>query len=253
MRLNFRNTLFAVALIAGGQNVLADSLQHIQDSGELDVCVNPFQPPFSVRQPEVQGLQIDVAKALADSLGVNLNLSWIVQKRDSKKTRCDLYAGVARLGDGKSKYVRITQPYMELQFKLVLPADSQPVKGLDDLKQTVVGVPAGSMGAHLLNEGAVPVAIRFNDELSRLQAVVDGEIGAALVSNVTLGYMQKQGHSFNVYDAEALLGNKLNYLYALGLRKADDATETQFNELLKTLKEDGSLDKVLNKYGVSAL
>ncbi|MDF2181947.1 transporter substrate-binding domain-containing protein [Neptuniibacter sp. CAU 1671] len=249
-----RNAIAALMFLVS-TGLMADTLQEIKSSGELEVCVNPFQPPFSVRMPEVGGMQIDLARELASTLGVSLKISWIVQKRDARKTGCDLYTGVARLGDGESKYLRITQPYLNLEFKLVMSADSDPVNGLADLQQrhSVIGVNAGSVASHALHHADIPIAVRFNDEQSRLQAVVDGKINGAVVTNVTLGYFQQQGHQFKVYDAEALLNEKLNYAYAMGLRKADDATEARFNEMLKTLKQNGRLNTVLKPYGVSAL
>ncbi|MAY42802.1 MULTISPECIES: transporter substrate-binding domain-containing protein [unclassified Neptuniibacter] len=232
----------------------ADSLKHIQQTGEIELCVHPDQMPFSKRAGKPQGFQVDMAKAFAEKLDVALNISWIMPRRQAKKTGCDFYTGVARLGDGDSKYMLISDPYLRLEFNLVTRSGEKKINSIRDLKSKVVGVSPGSVASHALNQNNIDLAVRFRDEASRLQALIDGEIDVALVTNVASGWIQKQhGQQFQVVDAEKILNVELNYDYALGLRKADEETRKAFNKLLVDMKDDGTLGKIFKEYGLRSI
>ncbi|MDO6515383.1 MULTISPECIES: ABC transporter substrate-binding protein [unclassified Neptuniibacter] len=232
----------------------AGTIEQILEKGELHLCAHPAQMPFSARAEKPKGFQIDVAKAIAKKLDVALNVSWIMPRRQAKKVGCDLYSGVARLGDGDSKYMLISDPYLRLEFKLVTLKNKPTIKNLDDLGAMVVGVSSGSIASHALSSKQIGIAVRFADEASRLQALADGLIDAAVVSNVSSGWFQRQhGLQLVEVDAEKILNAQLNYDYALGLRKADQNTRAAFNQTLVDLKKDGTLGELLNEYGVSSL
>lgn len=238
-------TFIAISPAANSQ-----AISEIRASGEINLCANPEQMPFSKQADTPEGLQIDVARAIAEKLGVSLNVSWIFSKRQAKKVGCDFYAGVARLKGGDSKYLLITEPYLRLEFKLVTRDNGPVINSIDDLKPLVVGVSPGSIASHALTKNNIRIAVRFPDEASRLQALADGLIDAAVVTNVSAGWFQTGHGQLQVFDAEAVLSTGLNYDYALGLRKSDDNSRNRFNQLLAEMKSDGSLADILNRYGV---
>lgn len=228
----------------------AQAISDIRASGEINLCANPQQMPFSQRADTPEGLQIDVARAIAEKLDVSLNVSWIFSKRQAKKVGCDFYAGVARLKGGDSKYLLITDPYLRLEFKLVTRDNGPVINSIEDLKSLVVGVSPGSVASHSLTKNHIRIAVRFADEASRMQALADGLIDAALVTNVSAGWFQKGQTKLQVFDAERILNTELNYDYALGLRRSDDDSRNGFNQLLAEMREDGSLSNILTRYGV---
>ncbi len=231
---------------------VAERIEHIQSTGEIELCVHPDQMPFSLRAERPKGFQVDMAKAIAQKLDVSLNVSWIRPRRQAKKTGCDFYTGVANLGKGDSKYMHISDTYMRLEFKVVTRNGDHDIKTIDDLKTKVVGVSPGSIASHTLSDSGVNLAYRFRDEASRLQALADGLIDAAIVTNVSSGWFQKNnGNVFNVVDAEEVLSVPLNYNYSLGLRKADENTKQAFNKILLEMKTDGTLMDIFDKYGIA--
>lgn len=251
--MSFTTRIALSLLLVCSASVSAEGLEHIRESGELELCANPTQMPFSGRDNGAQGFQVDLARALADQLGVSLNIAWIQYRHEAKRTSCDFYAGVARLPERESKYLRLSDPFMRLETVLVTRAEAEsPVTTLADLQTRVVGVASGSIAAHRLARQGVELAVRFKDEASRVQAVAAGEIDAAIVSNVSAGWFNRQqGPVLRVYDAEALLGVELNYDYAFGWRKGDAATDAELNQVLQTMKQDGSLNAVLDSYGLA--
>lgn len=231
--------------------VMAERIDTIKEKGEIALCAHPDQMPFSKRADKPEGFQVDIAKAIAEKLDVSLNVSWIFSKRQAKKTGCDFYTGVARLDDSDSKYLLITDAYLHLEFKLVTLNETKSIENINDLKSMVVGVSSGSLASRSLIKNNVGIAVRFSDEESRLQALADGLIDAAIVTNISSGWFEKKyGHHLKVIDAEKILNEQLNYDYAIGLRKSDNNTRDTFNKILSQMKDDGTLLKIFNKYGL---
>ena len=228
----------------------AESIDHIKETGVLQVCANPEQKPFSWDSGRPEGFQIDVAKVLAEKLEVELDVAWIFLKRHAKKTGCDMYVGVAKL-DGDSKYVKKSDPFTRIEFKLVTAKGVKPISEIKDLKGLTIGLSGGSLAAHALRDKGVEFAVSYRDEASRLEAVANGVIDGAIVTHVSADWYEKTfTPEFNVYDAEKVLSTKLNYDYVLGLRRSNQQSKTEFNKILAEMKADGSIDKVLNKYGI---
>lgn len=231
--------------------VQADSIDHIRETGVLQICANPEQKPISWREEQPKGFQIELAQLIANQINTELEVSWIYLKRRAKTTGCDLYAGVATL-DGDTRYVKKSDPFMRMEFVLVTSADKAPIHSIDDLKGLTVGVPAGSLAAHQLSEREIKLAVSYIDEASRLDAVAKGLIDAAIVTRISEGWYRHQfPTAMRSYDAEQLLDSDLNYNYSLGLRRANPKTKAAFNRVLRNMKEDGSLSRLLQKYGVS--
>lgn len=228
----------------------AESIEHIKETGVLQVCVNPEQKPFSWNSGVPEGFQIDIAKVLADKLDVELDVAWIFLKRHAKKTGCDMYVGVARL-DGDTKYVKKSDPFTRIEFKLVTAKGMKSVSKIKDLTGLTIGLSAGSIAAHALRDQGIELAVSYRDEASRLDAVANGVIDGAIVTQVSAGWYEKTlGFQFDVYDAEKVLKTKLNYDYSLGLRRSNQKSKLEFNKILSKMKADGSIDKVLSKYGI---
>ncbi|ANG62820.1 hypothetical protein A8C75_10210 [Marinobacterium aestuarii] len=261
--------LLGLAILTfAGTGARAASLDHIQASQQLELCAHPDMLPFSKQSEPPSGFQVELAQALADRLGVELDISWIISRRSASKTGCDLYAGVARIDDAPSKYLKLTDAFMRMESVLVTAAHRPALHSITDLQGMTVGVAPGSVAAHRLNQQGIRTSTRFLDESKRLQALLNHAIDAAVVTQLSAGWLQQQlqqqqeddekraeneKHSaLNILDAEQLLGARLNYDYALGLRKADQSTLEHFNALLAEMKADGSLAGLLRHYGLDA-
>lgn len=90
--------VYAVAIVFGcPSRALARSLQDILGRQTFSICAHPDAAPFSMRVPRASGLQIDLARAVADQLGVQVQEEWVMFRRDARQVGCDaVMAGIAR-------------------------------------------------------------------------------------------------------------------------------------------------------------
>src|SRR5437899_7251154 len=103
-------------------------LERIRSAGVLVVGLDHNALPFSAAHPKPAGLDYDVARLLAEKLGVSLNVYWAYSSHDSypsklaTKELCDVMLGVMP-DDRFGKRVAFSKPYYFLDYRYVVPVD----------------------------------------------------------------------------------------------------------------------------------
>ena len=54
------------------------------------MCANRDALPYASNKPETPGFQIEIGRAIAEGLGVPLNIEWIVPRRRANVVNCDM-------------------------------------------------------------------------------------------------------------------------------------------------------------------
>ena len=229
------------------------TIEKIQRRGVLEVCVNPDAMPFSSAFNGANGLQIDLANAVARELGVSATFSWVQFRFQAKYTRCDAYMGVGVLPGEDGGPVKKTHPFLKFETILV----SRPgmkltnLEALDGLK---VGVQSGSLAHVTLLKRTVDTRVSFTREADMLAAILDGRLDAGFVSNVSLNWFLKNHPQAKLAEWPASIAqDPTGYPIAVGLRKTDEASVERINKIIAKLEETGELERIFSKYGLEKL
>lgn len=103
------------------------ALQRIRSGGVLVVGLDHNSLPFSAAHPEPAGLDYDIARLLAEKLGVSLSVYWAYSSHDSYPSKlatrelCDVMLGVMP-DDRFGKRVAFSKPYYFLDYRFAVPA-----------------------------------------------------------------------------------------------------------------------------------
>jgi polar amino acid transport system substrate-binding protein len=115
----------ATGLSAQEQNINSSALSGILSSKVLRVGVNPLFKPFSfAKDGEQQGVDIDIARLLANKLGVDLKV--VVPKSFSqlipmlKSNEIDMIIAGMSITFDRAKVVDFTEPYFETGLSILL-------------------------------------------------------------------------------------------------------------------------------------
>ena len=68
----------------------ARTLQEVKALGAISMCANPDALPYSSERPDLPGFQIEIGRAIAQRLGVSLNVDWVVPRRRVAEVNCDM-------------------------------------------------------------------------------------------------------------------------------------------------------------------
>lgn len=178
-------------------------LAQVVASHTLRVALDASYPPFEVAAPDgsVHGFDVDLAKSLADALGVKaafLNLPQDEQPDALIAGKADVI--ISSLHPDRRLELAFSHPYYNAGQVLVVPRADQTVTGLASLQGKAIGVELGSDADELLRrkrQKAVSVR-RFDSVGAALQAMAQGQVAAVVTDAPTAADLQRQGEALRV-------------------------------------------------------
>lgn len=231
------------------------SLQYIEDRGKLIVGLDDTFPPMGFRDDanNIVGFDIDLAKAVADKLGLELVLQpieWDAKEQELKTKNIDVIWNGFSITEERLANLTMSIPYMENAISLVVAKDSGIVT-MADMAGKKLAVQSGSSAEEALdseaNKDFKASVAEVNGFASYITALMDLETGnsdAVLMDSVVATYMINDGGKDFVVLEEELVAEE----YAIGLRKGDQALCDKINETLRNLKTDGKVEEIASSW-----
>jgi len=241
-----------VALALPWAAVASRPLDEIRARGEISVCANPNALPFASDKPETPGFQIEIARAIAQQMGLRLHVDWIVPRYRASMVDCDmLMDAIARPDVETPPSIKLSVPYHISGVALVFGPGKRTVATYRDLQAGMrVGVMMSSMASFIVSKTpATMVPFGFEDDL--VAAIANGEIDVGAISPATAGYhnLKNPGRTVIVVHAEDTEPD-LKWPVAVGLRRADPALVAAVNGALSKLVDDGAIGEIYKRYAV---
>lgn len=236
-------------------NVAADSqsaqIKKIQDSGVLKVGVKQDVPNFgyySAESDKYEGMEIDIARKIAKSLGVKIEFTPVTaQTREAvmDNGQVDIVIATYTITPERQASYSFSNPYYtdEVGF---LVNKSSGINSIEDLDGQTIGVAQGSTTKTAIEEYGKAHDLSFNfvqlgsyPELAI--SLYAKRIDAFSVDKSILsGYRSKK---------TKILADGFNtQSYGIASKKSNTEVTDYINNLISKWSEDGSLQKIYKKY-----
>ncbi|MBU8540732.1 substrate-binding periplasmic protein [Falsiroseomonas tokyonensis] len=234
-------------------------LSTIRARGELQVCIWPEYFAISYRNPrngEMEGLDIDMARALATRLGVRLsfvetNFAEFMDRLEDGG--CDIAMMAVGVTPARARRVAFSKPYMASPVYAVTTRTNTRIQSWPDIDRAgnVVAVAAGTVMEPLMRE-----------TLRNAEVMVvapprtrEGEIlsGRADVFMSDFPYTRRMVlmHDWaRVIDPPGRFGDTL---YAYAMARGDAAWLAEVNAFLEGTRVDGSLARAAQRHGLTPI
>ena len=251
--------LFAVALIlmmmvAGFAHAEDTSIQYILDKGTFILGLDDSFPPMGFRDEDnnIVGFDIDVAKVVAEKLGVEFvaqPIAWDAKELELNSKNIDCIWNGMSITPEREAFMAMTWPYLNNQMVFYVKADSG-IDTLEALAGKTVAVQNGSYAEELLNGDYADLAatmdsvIGYDEYLTALMDLQQGGCDAVLV-DLVVGEYKVSGMGASDLVAGPYLADDL---YGIGFRKEDAALRDKVQEILIDLKADGTLAEICKKW-----
>lgn len=182
--------LVAAALMALPLPAMAD-LADILESGTVKIAIPESFPPFGALGPsgEYEGYDVDVAKLIAEDLGVELELVPVTSKQRIpfvETDRVDLVIATMGANPGRAKSIWFSAAYAPFYSGAFASGDKE-ISSPADLVGMKVGLTGGTLEdlelTKLVPEGVE--IVRFGDNAATQSAFLSGQVDV-LVSGNTL-------------------------------------------------------------------
>jgi polar amino acid transport system substrate-binding protein len=235
--------------------------ERVRQRGQLVASADPANLPYSSAKDDRPGIDVELARALAERLHVKLRIDWLDIQHETAVGRllehqCDLVLGEAIATNavvddeelaGKILYSR---PYYGTGYVLVQRKNVPHVKSLSELKRAKsqrLGAEAGSIADYSLRQRGYLRRL-YRNQLAVLKAVSDGDIDFAYL-------WANAGWTLHVspdFSAE-LVPNYVpedHWNIAVAMSRGDDELKKHVDAALDSLIADGTIGRALGRYHV---
>jgi len=228
---------------------LADDLDRIIETGLVRIAVPQDLPPFgSIRNGQVEGYDVDIAKLVATELGVRLQLVPVtsVNRIPALLTdRVDLVIANLGISPDRAKTIAFSTPYAPF-FSGVFGAPELVVKGPADLQGKKTAVTRDTIEDRDLTTIAPQGAeiVRFDDNDAAISAFLSGKADLIATGNVVAAALLKQ-HPQKTIEAKFRIKQSPP---GIGLRRGASELLNWVNVFVFQRKLNGDLDRLSRQW-----
>lgn len=227
-------------------------LAYVQGKGTLVVGITEFEPmDYQDADGNWIGFDADMAKAFAESLGVEVEfqvIDWDNKVFELDGKTIDVVWNGMTLTDEVKSAMECSNAYCNNAQVVIVPADAadqyQDVESVKDLAFAVEAGSAGAAEVEALGASFTEVA----DQATALLEVSSKTADAAVIDALMAAAMVGEGTSYADLTYTVSLNSEE---YGVGFRKGSDLADA-LNDFFKTSYADGSMMEIAETYGVQA-
>lgn len=250
MKKFFRSIICSVALCfcVSGPAFAESSLDQIKSRGYIKVATNAEFEPFEYRDgANITGIDIDIARKIAESLGVpaefnDVSFSAVTLELDNKN--CDFAIAAMSYSEDKAASVDFSDEYYISKQAVIVPSSSDIKSGVD-LFDKKIGVQLGTTGDIYCTENfQSSEMMRYNNPSDALLDLLGGRLDAIVVDEIPAQKLVKLSAN--------KAGTLDEYLFEEGYRIAVPQGETELlkhiNEVIGEMKSTGEIQRITAGY-----
>lgn len=245
-----------ILLLLASCQTNSDRWDEIAASGFLRIGVDPTYPPFAVAEGnEVHGLDIDLAHALADELGLQPRFTYFGYDGlyDALTTgQVDVLISALVVAPERTRDVAYTQGYFDAGQFLVVPAEEDSVNAMRDLAGKTLAVEQGALGHAIALEwqrkisGLEIAPYPTVDEV--LAAVRENSAAAALVDQVSARLYLHQQQPSQSRTLRLLPEPIFSEPFAIAVRIGDRTLREKLSTAIDKLSSEGELELIITRW-----
>jgi len=245
--------LLAILLVGCQAKVVEDvdnSLNNIIEKGKMIVGFTEYPPMGFKENGEVTGFDIDIAKAVGEKLGVEIEfvyIDWDAKVLELEAGNIDMIWNGLTITEDRKKEILFSKPYFNNRI-VVLTLKDSPINSISDLSEKNVGVELQSSGQSALEASEVFGSINEMVKYTTItEAVLDlkaGGIDAIVADEIFARYaVSKEADAYKIPED---VFNSENY--GIGFRLEDVALRDKIDEIIDGLAEDGTALEISLKW-----
>lgn len=229
-----------------------DELDAIQKAGKIVVGVEGTYYPFTYHDEttdELTGYDIEVAKACAEALGVEVEFfesDWDSLLSALDSGRVDTVINDVTATDERREKYDFTEPYFYSARQVVVKTGNEVnIHSLEDLNGKKVATNSTNSWASKLEElGATIVPIDNTDQCA--QAVINGRADFCMFNTIVLGEYKLQ-HPDAELEVAFVIETDVNEV-CVPVRKGETRLLEELDKVLADLRSSGKLLELSQKY-----
>ena len=216
--------------------------------GKLTMSTNAAFPPYESTDDNGNfvGIDIDVAAAIAEKLGLELqvdDMDFDAALLAAQNGKSDLVMAGVTVTEDRQLVMDFSDSYATGIQSIIVKEDSD-VATPDDLADKMIGTQRGTTGyIYCSDDFGDEHVTPYDDGLTAVQALVNGQVDAVVIDNAPAKEFVAANPGLKILDTAYAEED-----YAIGVAKGNTAMLDAINGALEELKNDGTLQAIIDKY-----
>ena len=216
-------------------------------AGKLTMSTNAAFPPYEMTTDsgDFEGIDIDVAAAIAEKLGLELqvdDMDFDAALLAAQNGKSDIVMAGVTVTDERQKVMDFSDTYAEGIQSIIVPEGSD-IATADDLSGKAIGTQRGTTGyIYCTDDFGEDNVIAYDDGLTAVQALNNGQVDAVVIDNAPAKEFVAANPGLVILDTSYAEED-----YAIGVAKGSSLKDA-VNAALEELKADGTLQSIVDKY-----
>ena len=218
------------------------------DGSTLRMGTNAAFPPYEYTDEnnEVAGIDADIAGAIAEKLGMKLEITDMAF--DSlipavQNGTIDIVLAGMTVTDERKESVAFTDSYATGVQVVIVPEDSA-IATIDDLTDKTIGTQAGTTGdIYCTDDYGQDHVKQFDNGALAIAALTNGQVDCVVIDNEPAKQFVEANQGLKILDTEYITED-----YAAAVAKDNTDLLDKVNAAMKELKADGTIDSILSTY-----
>ena len=216
--------------------------------GKLTMSTNAAFPPYESTDDNGNfvGIDIDVAAAIAEKLGLELqvdDMDFDAALLAAQNGKSDMVMAGVTVTDDRQLVMDFSDSYATGIQSIIVKEDSD-IATPDDLADKMIGTQRGTTGyIYCSDDFGDEHVTPYDNGLTAVQALVNGQVDAVVIDNAPAKEFVEANPGLKILDTAYAEED-----YAIGVAKGNTAMLDAINGALEELKNDGTLQAIVDKY-----
>ena len=217
------------------------------EAGKLTMATNAAFPPYEMTTDagEFEGIDIETAQAIADKLGLELqidDMDFDAALLSVQQGKADIVMAGVTVTDERKAVMDFSDSYATGIQSIIVPEGSD-IASPDDLAGKKIGTQRGTTGyIYCSDDFGDENVVAYDDGLTAVQALNNGQVDAVVIDNAPAKEFVAANLGLVILDTSYAEED-----YAIGVAKGSSLKDA-VNAALEELKADGTLQSIVDKY-----
>lgn len=218
------------------------------EPGKLIMSTNAAFPPYEMTTDsgEFEGIDIETAQAIADKLGLELqidDMDFDAALLAVQQGKSDMVMAGVTVTDERQNVMDFTDSYATGIQSIIVKEDSD-IASVDDLAGKKIGTQRGTTGyLYCSDDFGDENVVAYDDGLTAVQMLNNGQVDCVVIDNAPAKEFIAANPGLKLLDTAYVEED-----YAIGVGKGNTELKDAINTALEELKADGTLQAIMDKY-----
>ena len=218
------------------------------EPGKLIMSTNAAFPPYEMTTDsgEFEGIDIETAQAIADKLGLELqidDMDFDAALLAVQQGKADMVMAGVTVTDERQNVMDFTDSYATSIQSIIVKEDSD-IASVDDLAGKKIGTQRGTTGyLYCSDDFGDENVVAYDDGLTAVQMLNNGQVDCVVIDNAPAKEFIAANPGLKLLDTAYVEES-----YAIGVGKGNTELKDAINTALEELKADGTLQAIVDKY-----